>query len=79
LCKSPEEFKAWSQNLGHEKVLTTFVSYGAVASNRQGEILLGLANPKQVEQQDADKIEEVLNKLVSLEVAIRSKKFVSND
>ncbi len=23
LCKSPEEFKAWSQNLGHEKVLTT--------------------------------------------------------
>jgi hypothetical protein len=23
LCKSPEEFKAWSQNLGHEKALTT--------------------------------------------------------
>ena len=28
LCRSPEEFKAWSQNLGHEKVLTTFISYG---------------------------------------------------
>ncbi len=25
VCKSPEEFKAWSQNLGHEKVLTTFL------------------------------------------------------
>src|SRR5271163_156716 len=44
-CKSPEEFKAWSQNLGHEKVLTTFTSYGAVARNRQSEILRKLAQP----------------------------------
>ena len=29
-CKKPEEFKAWSQNLGHEGVLTTFCSYGSV-------------------------------------------------
>jgi integrase len=42
ICKTPEEFKAWSQNLGHEKVLTTFTSYGAVTESRQGEILLGL-------------------------------------
>jgi hypothetical protein len=47
LCKSPEAFKAWSQNLGHEKVLTTFLSYGAVACDRQGEILRGLATPQQ--------------------------------
>lgn len=39
VCQSPEEFKAWSQNLGHEKVLTTFTSYGAVTSQRQAEIL----------------------------------------
>lgn len=26
LCKNPEEFKAWSQNLGHESPLTTFIS-----------------------------------------------------
>jgi integrase len=26
LCKSPEEHNAWSQNLGHESVLTTFSS-----------------------------------------------------
>ena len=32
LCRTPEEFKAWSQNLGHEEVLTTFVSYGEVSS-----------------------------------------------
>jgi integrase len=42
LCRSPEEFKAWSQNLGHEQVLTTFSSYGSVAAHRQGEIILQL-------------------------------------
>jgi integrase len=39
VCNSPEEFKAWSQNLGHEQVLTTFTSYGTVRQNRQGEII----------------------------------------
>lgn len=42
LCKSPEDFKAWSQNLGHEQVSTTLTSYGAVPRHRQGEIILGL-------------------------------------
>ncbi len=55
-CKSPEEFKAWSQNLGHEKVLTTFTSYGAVACDRQGEILRCLATPQQAVQSDAKEI-----------------------
>jgi integrase len=39
VCKSPEEYKAWSQNLGHESVLTTFSSYGDVARHRQAEII----------------------------------------
>ena len=38
ICTTPEEFKAWSQNLGHEHVLTTFTSYGAVAGHRQSQI-----------------------------------------
>ena len=38
LCRTPEEFKAWSQNLGHEKALTTFLSYGEVAPQRQADI-----------------------------------------
>ena len=46
VCKSPEQFKAWSQNLGHEKVLTTFLSYGEVACQRQGEIIRDLATPQ---------------------------------
>ena len=39
LCGSPEEFKAWSQNLGHDNVMTTFMSYGAVAAHRQEELI----------------------------------------
>ena len=42
VCKSPEEYKAWSQNLGHEHVLTTFLSYGDVGRNRQAEIIRAL-------------------------------------
>tara|TARA_R110000823_G_scaffold305771_1_gene427956 strand:+ start:3389 stop:4474 length:1086 start_codon:yes stop_codon:yes gene_type:complete len=42
VCHTPEEFKAWSQNLGHEGVLTTFYSYGEVASHRQAEIIADL-------------------------------------
>lgn len=38
-CKSPEEFKAWSQNLGHDEVLTTFTSYGSISMDRQREII----------------------------------------
>jgi integrase len=41
-CKTPEEFKAWSQNLGHEQVLTMFTSYGAVRADRQGDIIRSL-------------------------------------
>jgi integrase len=46
VCKTPEEFKAWSQNLGHEQVLTTFASYGEVATHRQAEIIKGLSIPQ---------------------------------
>lgn len=45
MCQTPEDYKAWSQNLGHEGVLTTFYSYGTVAPRRQGEIIKELASP----------------------------------
>lgn len=45
-CRSPEEFKAWSQNLGHDGVLTTFFSYGEVQEGRQSEILRALGAPR---------------------------------
>ena len=36
---SPEAMKAWSQNLGHADVLTTFTSYGQIPVHRQGELI----------------------------------------
>ncbi|MEZ0123030.1 MAG: tyrosine-type recombinase/integrase [Candidatus Reddybacter sp.] len=46
-CHSAEEFKAWSQNLGHEKVMTTFTSYGEVQPVRQVEIIQKLGLPRE--------------------------------
>jgi len=42
VCTTPEQFKAWSQNLGHDGVLTTFNSYGDVPSHRQRDLIRGV-------------------------------------
>lgn len=52
VCRSPEEFKAWSQNLGHEQVMTTFNSYGKVSAPRQAEIIRQLGTPNAPAQRD---------------------------
>jgi integrase/recombinase XerD len=49
VCQSPEAFKAWSQNLGHEKVLTTFTSYGPVGVERQAELIQATGRQSQGE------------------------------
>ncbi|MCU9839583.1 site-specific integrase [Ruegeria sp. WL0004] len=38
-CRTPEDYKAWSQNMGHDDVMTTFSSYGSVAPGRQVELM----------------------------------------
>ncbi len=48
----PEQFKAWSQNLGHEDVLTTFTSYGTVCRSRQAEIMRDLGIPRRSTDDD---------------------------
>ena len=60
VCQTPEEFKAWSQNLGHDKVLTTFLSYGQVESLRQGEIIRALAIPQAPKQADVSELAKAL-------------------
>jgi integrase/recombinase XerD len=47
LCRTPEEFKAWSQNLGHDQVMTTFSSYGQVGADRQAELIRQLAQRRE--------------------------------
>ena len=60
LCQTPEDFKAWSQNLGHDKVLTTFLSYGQVESPRQGEIIRSLGSPQLALQPDVSELAKAL-------------------
>lgn len=42
-CRTPEQMKAWSQNLGHENIATTLTSYGAMDPHRQGEVIGGIS------------------------------------
>ena len=65
VCKTPEDFKAWSQNLGHEGVLTTFYSYGAVGNRRQGEIIQSLAEPRSEHPDDHELAKAVARELRS--------------
>jgi integrase len=44
VCTTPEQFKAWSQNLGHQNVLTTLSSYGEVSAHRQADIIKALGS-----------------------------------
>ena len=43
LCRTPEQFKAFSQNMGHTGVLTTFMNYGEVSQAQQAELIRGLS------------------------------------
>jgi hypothetical protein len=64
VCTTPEAFKAWSQNLSHENVLTTFTSYGAVAQDRQSDILNALSRKAMTtddgSEPDAATVQQVL-------------------
>lgn len=64
VCRTPEEFKAWSQNLGHDHVLTTFTSYGPVETRRQGDIIKSLAAADSSERTDPmEEIEALLQRM----------------
>jgi hypothetical protein len=71
ICRTPEEWKAYSQNFGHSSPMTTFNSYGPVAPHRQAEILNALvlakpdrtAPPIQSIRLDDDQVRLILNQL----------------
>ena len=42
ICPTIEAFKAWSQNLGHERVMATLTNYGTVEPHRQAELIRGM-------------------------------------
>ena len=65
ICLRPEAFKSWSQNLGHDNVMTTFSSYGPVSATRQSEILRSIKfddspNKTNADEPDKETIASVL-------------------
>lgn len=64
VCRSPEDFKAWSQNMGHEQVLTTFLSYGSVAVDTQGAIIRGFGKYQPSNQSSAEEIADAVARIL---------------
>jgi integrase len=62
-CRTAEEYKAWSQNLGHEKVMTTLMSYGTVEPRRQEELIRKLTGADEDEGEEATVLARIRNLL----------------
>ena len=58
-CRTAEEFKCGSQNLGHKDVVTTFGSYGTVPTHRQAEVLRALGRAKAEDPRIVDLIQQL--------------------
>lgn len=43
VCTTPAEYKAWSQNLGHDGAMVTLTSYGTLPGYTQRELIAGIA------------------------------------
>lgn len=66
-CRTAEEIKAMSQNLGHENVSTTLMTYGTLDQFRVSEILSKIDfSPTSAEGEEAEIIEDVVRKLLKL-------------
>lgn len=64
LCKSGEELKAWSQNLGHEQVLTTLYNYGEIPDYQQSEIIRSLVCADSSAVSPDSEVEKVVRAIV---------------
>ena len=62
VCRTPGEFEAWSKNLGHEQMLTTFRSYGSIDPERQGELIKSLS-AERTEENKLDRLMELVKRL----------------
>lgn len=69
-CRTHEQTKAWSQNLGHDSVLTTLTSYGEVSRQRQAEILKGMANPEVGQTDNNVLADAIVQRLINHGIAL---------
>jgi integrase len=60
----PRQLKAWSQNLGHESVLTSLGSYGALSPHEQADVMSHLNEAPDDEDEDLQQqLAELANRL----------------
>jgi integrase len=52
VCRTPQQIKAWSQNLGHESVATTLTSYGTIDPHHQGQVIGSISLTPSAEDSD---------------------------
>jgi integrase len=65
-CKTPEELKAWIQNIGHNSALTTLMSYGSIDEHNQGTIIkrLNIKNKDSSESLSENEVKQLKNLLL---------------
>lgn len=68
VCPNIEVFKAWSQNLGHARAMTTLTSYGTVAPHRQAELIRTLGHRQAAPEISPALVAQVLVALRQAEV-----------
>jgi integrase len=76
ISRTPEVWKAFSQNFGHTSPMTTFNNYGTVAPYRQAEILNELVDikptdpnaPAQIVKLHDDQVRLIVNQLAKATV-----------
>jgi len=62
-CRNAEEVKAVSQNLGHEHVNTTLLTYGRIDSYRVKDVIKGMSFKKSGEQSIKEQMEKLVSQL----------------
>ncbi len=63
-CKTFQNMKGWSQNLGHDQMAATLINYGKIDTEVQGEIMERLAKPQSTsEVNPADVLEEAARQI----------------
>ncbi|MEK7266024.1 MAG: site-specific integrase [Pseudomonadota bacterium] len=63
-CRNHAELKAWSQNLGHEDMLTTLRSYSSISAQEQADLIRGVGD-RPAEGDTLARIRKLVNEIAA--------------
>jgi integrase len=67
-AKTDKEKKAWSQNLGHKSIATTYNDYGHLSVEEQGE---AIRSPQELVKQGNDELMDAMREMIRQEMGIK--------